>query len=69
GKLLDQQVTNIKGQYGFLVGGRKFYLTYSKQGYQEKRSEILDFEDKEKGEVVNLDVYLEKLKEERKSSI
>ena len=62
-KLLDQQVTNFRGQYGFLVGGRKFYLTYSKGGYEEKKSDILNFENKEKGSVVNLDVYLTKLKE------
>ena len=59
-KLLDQQVTNFKGQYGFLVGGRKFYLIYSKKGYKEKRSDILNFEGKEKGKVVGLDVFLEK---------
>jgi hypothetical protein len=59
-KLLDQQVTNFKGQYGFLVGGRKFYLIYSKKGYKEKRSDILNFEGKEKGKIVGLDVFLEK---------
>lgn len=64
-KLIDQQVTNTRGQYGFLVGGRKFYLTYNKKGYQEKESPVLDFQKKERGEVVNLDVYLEEQKKQK----
>jgi len=63
-KLLDQQATNIKGEYGFLVGGRKFYLTFYKPGYQEEKSKILDFQKQERGSVVGLDVGLFKKEKE-----
>jgi len=63
-KLLDQQVTNRRGQYGFLVGGRKFYLTYNKDGYLEKVSQPIDFTKEEKGKIVGFDAYLEQIKKE-----
>ena len=57
-KLVDQQVTNNRGQYGFLVSGGRFYLTYSKSGYQEKQSEIVDFTGNETRRALDLNVYL-----------
>ena len=64
-KLVDQQVTNVKGQYGFLAGGGKFYLTYNKSGYLEKTSSPLDFAKQAKGIIVNLDAYLRRLEEKK----
>lgn len=41
-KLLDTQITDRQGRYGFLVGGpSNYYLTVSKEGYREARTDYL----------------------------
>jgi cysteine-rich repeat protein len=41
-KLLGTEIANSQGQYYFLVGRGKYYLTSSKEGYQKYQSSHLD---------------------------
>jgi hypothetical protein len=41
-KLLGTEIANSQGQYCFLVGRGKYYLTSSKEGYQKYQSSHLD---------------------------
>ena len=46
-KLLDTQVTDNKGKYGFLVSKGEYYLTGDKEGYEAYKSSIFDLTKKE----------------------
>ncbi|KKR08139.1 MAG: hypothetical protein UT32_C0003G0015 [Parcubacteria group bacterium GW2011_GWC2_39_14] len=46
-KLLDTQVTDNKGKYGFLVSKGEYYLTGDKEGYENYKSNIFDLTQKE----------------------
>lgn len=41
-KLLETQVTDKLGRYSFLVGGGKYFLTVSKEGYYKTETDPLD---------------------------
>lgn len=56
-KLLDTHITNNKGQYNFLVGPNKYYLTVEKEGYELYRSGILNVPHGEEG-VISKDITL-----------
>lgn len=62
-KLLDTQVTNRAGQYFFLVGKNKYYVTCQKDGYQETKSDIIDLSQGEAENFVALELNLFKEKE------
>jgi hypothetical protein len=59
-KLLESQVTDMKGRYSFLVGQNKYYVTFSKPGFMPKRTEAIDLTSREKDAAVGLDVALER---------
>jgi len=42
-RILETQVTDSDGRYAFLVGKGKFYVTVTKDGYGQLRSEVLDY--------------------------
>lgn len=48
-KLLETQITDRNGRYGFLVGNNKYYLTSDKVGYIPHRSPVYDLTGKETG--------------------
>lgn len=61
-KLLETQVTDTTGRYGFLVGSNQYYVTFEKPGYQKQQKGPIDLS-KEKdsaGNVIALDVGLKK---------
>ncbi len=41
-KLLETQLSDAHGRYGFLVGRNEYFLTYEKNGYHKKQSESVD---------------------------
>lgn len=42
-KLLETQVTDIRGRYAFLVGNNVYYVTFEKPGYQKQQKGPVDF--------------------------
>ncbi|MBI5221887.1 MAG: hypothetical protein HY980_00080 [Candidatus Magasanikbacteria bacterium] len=44
-KLLETQITDKTGRYSFLVGRNKYYVSYEKDGYEKKQSEVIDLAD------------------------
>jgi len=42
-KLVDTAMTDNKGRYAMLVGPAKYYVTFEKQGYATKQSQVIDF--------------------------
>ncbi len=59
-KLLETQVTDVRGRYAFLVGQNTYYVTFEKPGYQKQQKGPVNLIDtKEKGmHVVAVDVHL-----------
>lgn len=47
GKLLDTQLTNAKGQYGFLVGKNVYSITVESRGYESSKVETVEVADTE----------------------
>ena len=41
-KLLESKVADSRGRYNFRVGGSKFYLTVTKDGYEKKQTELFE---------------------------
>lgn len=41
-KLLDTQITDTKGRFAFLASARKYYVTYEKEGYAKRQSDVFD---------------------------
>ncbi|MEY4744065.1 MAG: hypothetical protein RL272_10, partial [Candidatus Parcubacteria bacterium] len=78
-KLLETQVTDVKGRYAFLVGNNIYYVTFEKPGYQKQQKGPLDLTKKElkKGDtsqIVAVDVKLHTVAggakpEEKKSAL
>ncbi len=56
-RMLDVQVADAHGRYGFLAGNNTYYLTGSKDGYQEYKTDVFDLS-KTKEEVVGKDLPL-----------
>ncbi|OGF33801.1 hypothetical protein A2223_00310 [Candidatus Falkowbacteria bacterium RIFOXYA2_FULL_35_8] len=48
-KLLESQVTDSKGRYGFLVSKNTYYLTSQKSDYQQYKSEEIPISDEQGG--------------------
>jgi len=48
-KLLDTQITDNRGKYGFLVSKGEYYLTGDKEGYEAYKSRVYDLTQKEAG--------------------
>jgi hypothetical protein len=42
-KLVNTKLTDNKGRYAVLVGPSKYYVTYEKPGYEQKKSSVLDY--------------------------
>ena len=61
-KLLETQITDSKGRYGFLVGNNIFYLTASKPEYETLKTKPMDLTEVEVGAVVAKDLELKKIK-------
>jgi hypothetical protein len=60
-KLLETQVTDMRGRYAFLVGDNVYYVTYEKPGYQKQQHGPVDrvkIEEKNPRHVVADDVHL-----------
>ncbi len=60
-KLLETQVTDGRGRYSFLVGSNAYYVTFSKPGFEPKRTETVDLRGAKEGGAVGLDVGLDKV--------
>lgn len=58
-KLVATQVTDGRGRYYFLAGGNKYYVVYSHEKYQEKKTEIIDT-GSQKNDLIVLNVALQK---------
>jgi len=62
-KVLEVQVTNGQGQYGFITNtdaDSVYYITSNKEGYREYKSDSLDMSKKdEDGGVISEDIYME----------
>lgn len=57
GKLVTTKVTDIKGKFIFLVNSGQYYLTAIKQGYNQFKSDTLEFKH---SSAINIDVPLSK---------
>ncbi len=57
-KLLETQITDKDGRYGFLVGQGTFYITVEKPGYEPYRSGTMDLTKAESAEIVKRDIRL-----------
>lgn len=64
-KLLETQVTDGNGRYGFLVGKNVYYLTGSAKGYDFNKTGNIDLSRVEEG-VIKQDIGLEKRETENK---
>lgn len=60
-KLLETQITDGKGRYVFLVGRSSYYVTFEKEGYEPRKTEIINFEKAAKENYVAMDIGLNKL--------
>lgn len=60
-KLLETQITDKDGRYGFLVGRGSFYITVEKPGYVSYHSGAIDFTKPGSEEVVKQDIHLKML--------
>lgn len=58
-KLLETQVTNPKGQYGFFAAKNRYFVTAQKQGYENFKSDELDLATKKEA-VVDVHIPLKK---------
>jgi hypothetical protein len=58
-KLLETQVTNPKGQYGFFAAKNTYFVTAQKQGYDNYKSDQLDLATKKEA-VVDVHIPLKK---------
>lgn len=61
-KLKDSQLTDAEGRFSASVGIGKYYVTVSRKGYENFRSEIIAITSPE--QILNLELYLLPLKEE-----
>ncbi|MEI6627367.1 MAG: carboxypeptidase-like regulatory domain-containing protein, partial [bacterium] len=66
GKMLDYQVTDKAGRYGFITdenAATSFYVTSNKDGYQNYKSENVSLADEKAMEKINRDIELAKQSE------
>lgn len=61
-KMLEAQVTDRYGRYGFLAGNNVYYLTAEKEGFSAYRSENIDLSRKRRDEIISKDINLEAAK-------
>jgi hypothetical protein len=60
-KLLETQIADSRGRYVFLVGKSAYYVTFEKEGYEPRKTEVINFE-KVKGEnYIAMDIGLNKI--------
>ena len=59
-KLLETQVTDRSGRYGFLAGPNEYYVAVEKPGYDKVVTPPINLRDKAEPEIVSLDVGLKK---------
>lgn len=60
-KMLDSRVTDKRGRYNFQVGNSQFYLTVTKDGYEKKKTELLDFTKSSEPEIIASDIQIKKI--------
>jgi len=59
-KLLETQISDAKGRYGFLVGSSEFTITYEKPGYRgERRGPVNPVASRKRDQSYTVDVKLE----------
>jgi len=61
-KMLEVQVTDKKGRYGFLAGENIYYLTGNKDGYHEYKTNTIDLRGKQSGDIISEDISLQERK-------
>ncbi|MBI5765831.1 hypothetical protein HZA71_01225, partial [Candidatus Falkowbacteria bacterium] len=59
-KMLEVQITDKHGRYGFLNSDNIYYLAANKKNYKEYKSEDIDLRGKKTDEVVGQDIALER---------
>ncbi|MFH0857640.1 MAG: DUF4215 domain-containing protein [Candidatus Magasanikbacteria bacterium] len=58
-RLVSTQMTDRKGRYAFLAGPNSYYMTYTKEGYVQRKSEVLDYTNtKQEGDLIKKDIPL-----------
>lgn len=60
-RMIEAQVTDKYGRYGFLVEDNNYYLTVDKKGYQTYKGKDIDLNNKKSDEVIGYDLPLKKL--------
>ncbi len=60
-KMLETQVTDSHGRYGFLAGNNVYYISAAKNGYLEAKTNNLDLTHKKSEEVIGQDINLQPL--------
>jgi len=60
-KMLEAQVTDRHGRYGFLAGNNIYYISASKGGYEETKTDNIDLTHKKSEEIISRDIKLQPL--------
>src|SRR3989344_5919293 len=60
-KMLEAQVTDRHGRYGFLAGNNIYYLTAVKEGYAEAKTANIDLTHKKSSEIIGQNIKLQPL--------
>jgi hypothetical protein len=58
-KLLETQVTDNKGRYGFLVGKNKYYVMAEHVGHKKFVSDPIEIKNEKEGGIVGIDIKLQ----------
>lgn len=67
-KMLEAQVTDRFGRYGFLAGNNVYYISANKAGYSEGKTDNIDLTNKKAEEVIGQDLKLQPLTDQTKMS-
>jgi len=57
-RMVEAQVTDRFGRYGFLVDDNIYYVTANKEGYQEHKGKNVDLTDKRAEDIIDQNIYL-----------
>ncbi len=57
-RMLEVQVTDKYGRYGFLVENNSYFVTASKEGYKDSKTDVIDLTNKKANDVFGFDLWL-----------
>ncbi len=67
-RMLETQITDRHGRYGFFAGNNNYYLTAGKNGYLSFKTDTIDLSEKKGREVVARDIPLQPVSAKARSS-